>query len=82
MPKKSLFNEYSKFMDLLTKKPLHKWEKIVLFPIWCLFVLFLVLSITAVRRHKIENPHRYSNKYRKVIKEGVFFTTTEYHEKD
>lgn len=82
------YREFSKWHDgymlKFIKKPRRqKWIKKIYYPfallglciIYSAFFWLFVMVFSAKKRS-----YRYSNKYKKVIKEGVFFDTVEYHE--
>lgn len=61
-----------------------KWLKVAYYPFALLGLLLLygVFSwAIALVKEQQRYSYRHDSKYRKVIKEGIFFDTTEYHER-
>ncbi len=46
-----------------------------------LFTGFILLIMSTAKEEKRRYPYRTDPKFKKVIKEGIIFDTTEYHEK-
>ncbi len=74
---KQLYSDYKSVMLMLFPKQ-HRVVTAILFPFVAFSFWFFALAVigSVDRREYRNNP-----KYRKVIKEGVVFTTTEYHER-
>ncbi len=83
------YKEFSKFNDMfmlnVMEKPLNKkWVKIIYYPFAIIglvatySVIYLLIDASA---HSDRTSYKRSDKYRKVIKEGILFDTIEYHER-
>jgi len=71
---------------LLQNKPINsKRKKYFYFPFVWIGITFFGVAILLIAKYVSSEvsrkPYRYSDKYKKVIKEGIFFDTVEYHEK-
>ena len=83
------YKEFSEINDeymLARNKPVNpKKLKYFYYPFVWLGITFFGLVILLIAKSASQEinrkPYRYSDKYKKVIKEGVFFDTIEYHEK-
>lgn len=83
------YKEFSRFNDYyllkVKRQPRNpKWLKAIYYP----FALLGLLLIYGVFKWMIDlaneqqqYSYRHDSKYKKVIKEGIFFDTTEYHER-
>ena len=78
-PKYSSFKEYLKKSD----KPMATWKIILLYPLALLGIFLVTITvISVVKLIANSTPFKYpSSKYKKVVKEGIFWDTTEYHER-
>lgn len=65
------------------KKPLPKYVHIFLYPIYFICALLLITMLVYGTYLILSRKKEYKNpkKYKKVVKEGIFFTTYEYHER-
>ena len=86
MEKFPTYKEFSRFNDWcrlkVNKKPRNpKWIKVIYYP----FALVLYAMIYSVIMGMIKGPSRpsykTSDKYRKVIKQGILWDSIEYHER-
>lgn len=75
--------KYSEFKRIFAKHDwANKWYKAI--PIWIFLnlivggVLFIITSALSGYKRREKYP---SDRYRKVVKEGIFFDTIEYHER-
>lgn len=75
--------KYSTFKELFKNhKWVNKWYKSV--PIWICsnIVMFIALCFLRSIITQSKESHKYpSDKYRKVVKEGLFWDSIEYHER-
>ena len=81
------FNEFVQFNNSLRERSKKKHQHKILIALYYPFVLMLIClfywvisTINTKRKSKLED-YRSSDKYKKVIKEGIFFDTIEYHER-
>jgi len=73
------FKEFFKDRD----KPMATWRIVILYPFALIGITILILTIRSILT-RIANSERRkypSEKYRKVVKKGLFWDTTEYHER-
>jgi len=78
-PKYSSFKEHIK----TSQYPMATWKIILLYPI-DLLIIFLVTTavISVVKIMAISERLKYpSSRYKKVVRKGVLWDTTEYHER-
>jgi len=83
------YNEFKSFNDdwrkHLNKEPQHKFIVGFYYPFAILGLLlvygFLFGAISSAKERSRKSYHKNPEKYRKVIKEGIFFDTVEYHER-
>ena len=77
--------KYSDFKKFCKKreKPLPNWRINLYYPfVWLVCFLFFITVISIIRSVMNTPSRKYpSEKYRKVVKEGVFWDTVEYHER-
>lgn len=84
---KDFIKDYSEIMDYLFKEGRPKASKIIvkilLFPIFLLFSGMILIAISsAINNIKNSSKVKYpSDKYKRVIKEGLFWDNIEYHER-
>ncbi len=75
------YKEFSELHDNTIRKgqkPRNGVIKFIYFIMIMIFIGFLIFMIKCMVNDS--KPYRTSSKYKKVIKEGVFFDTIEYHE--
>jgi len=79
------YKTFSNFHDEVLradKKPAKTWIKIILYPFYLLTLSILTAMflgfITSISEKKSKYP---SDRYRKVIKEGILWDDVEYHER-
>lgn len=77
-PKYSSFKEYLKKSD----NPMATWKIILLYPLALLGIfLATIIVVGIVKAISSSDTCKYPpNKYKKVIKKGILWDTTEYHE--
>ena len=75
--------KYSTFERIFKERAwINKWYKAI--PIWIIINITCFLIIIALKgfESRMSRYNKYpSDKYRKVVKEGLFWDTTEYHER-
>ena len=76
------FTDYKAFLKN-REKPVPTWRIVLYYPFVLFFCFLLFLAIRKIVSAIVNSPsHKYpSDRYRKVIKEGVFWDTVEYHER-
>lgn len=72
---------HDSWREFRKKKPINKFFIILLYPFVLICSIFLILLAVGCIASVSQTNYRRSDKYRKVIKEGLFFDTVEYHEK-
>lgn len=82
------FNEFRKFnnkwREFNKKEHQHKYLVAFYYPFALIGLLLLYsafLGLLNKTKEKVKYSYRNSNKYRKVIKEGILWDSTEYHER-
>ena len=78
-PKYSSFKESFKYCE----KPTATWKIILLYPLALLGIFLLTVTVISVVKiismsQRLKYP---SSKYKKVVKKGILWDTTEYHER-
>ncbi len=80
------YRDMTRIMDFFLPKQIPYGRKILhvlLFPLLMMFFGFVIMAIKSVLSSHNNSPARKypADKYRRVIKEGVFWDSTEYHER-
>ena len=66
------------------KKPLKKWICIFYYGLAIIGIglfMFMILLMAVILKSSSRKSYRKSDNYRKVIKEGIFYDSVEYHER-
>lgn len=85
------YKEWSKHSDsykkLIKQQPRSSFEKKIMYPfvfVLCFILAIIIFSFINSMKQKLKEAervsYRTSNKYKKIIKEGIIFDTVEYHE--
>ncbi len=78
-PKYSSFKEYLKKSD----NPMATWKIILLYPLALLGIFLVTITVVGIVKaiSSSESCKYPSSKYKKVVRKGVLWDTTEYHER-
>ena len=78
-PKYSSFKEHLKKSD----KPMATWKIILLYPLALLGIFLVTIMVIGIVKliSSSESCKYPSSKYKKVVRKGVLWDTTEYHER-
>lgn len=76
--------QFCKFIKFFRKdkKKLSKWQTYPMYIFsllfWCIFLFTIIIMVSSIKNKNEKYP---SDKYKKVIKKGIFWDSIEYHER-